>query len=460
MNMSENSRFLAQSQLFSRDENHRLKILKAISTYDNQVDRMKSDQFIDWQQARLAAAGIKAYVLDHLPSLLEQFEEKITSRGTKVLWARNKEEAQKYFIDIAAQHQAKKVVKSKSMTTEEIELNELCQRIGIDIVESDLGELIVQLANEKPYHIVTPAMHKSKAEIGKLFQARLGAPVTKDAEQLTMIAREHLRQIYITSDIGVTGANFIIACDGALVMTENEGNGRLTMSCPPIHVVFVGIEKVIPRLSDLSLFLPLLATSGTGQQITGYNSIIKGPRQNEEFDGPEKMYVILLDNGRSELYNKNHFRPILSCIRCGACLNACPVYRTVGGHTYHTPYQGPIGSVITPQFRGMEKWSHLSFASSLCASCSSACPVNINIHELLLENRWEAHQKKKTGIIWNFGLKIWAWIMSDRSRLNIVSKLGRYTYRLFLPILSQSKRKRIPDLPSKSFNDIWKNYEQ
>ena len=458
--MSENSRFLKQSQLFSRDENHRLKILKAISTYDDQVDRMKSDQFIDWQQARLAAAKIKKYVLNNLPSLLEEFEEKISSRGTKVLWARNKEEAQKYFIDIATQHQAKKVVKSKSMTTEEIEFNELCQNNGIEVVESDLGELIVQLANEKPYHIVTPAMHKSKSEIGKLFQTRLGAPSTDDAELLTMIAREHLRQIYISSDIGVTGANFIVAHDGALVMTENEGNGRLTMSCPPVHVAFVGIEKVIPRLMDLSLFLPLLATSGTGQQITGYNSIIRGPRQRGEIDGPEEMYVILVDNGRSELYNKDHFRPILSCIRCGACLNACPVYRTIGGHTYHTPYQGPIGSVITPQFRGMEEWSHLSFASSLCASCTSVCPVNINIHELLLENRWEAHQKKKTDFTWNLGLKMWAWIMSDRFRLNIVSKLGRHIYRLFLPILSQSKRKRIPDLPSKSFKDMWNNYEQ
>jgi len=251
-----------------------------------------------------------------------------------------------------------------------------------------------------------------------------------------------------------------LAREGALVMVENEGNGRLTMSCPPIHVAIVGIEKVLPRLSDLSLFLPLLATSGTGQQITGYNSIIRGPRQNGESDGPEKMYVILLDNGRSELFNKAHFRSILRCIRCGACLNACPVYRTVGGHTYHTPYQGPIGSVITPQFRGMEDWSHLAFASSLCASCSSVCPVDINIHELLLENRWEAHQKGKTGIIWKVGLKFWAWIMSGRLRLNIISKIGRYTYRLLMPFISQGKRKRIPDIPSKSFADMWKKYEQ
>ena len=458
--MSELSQFLKQSRLLSRDENHRLKILKAISTYDEKVDEMKTSQFKDWQQARLTAAEIKEYVLDHLPSLLEEFEEKISSRGVEVLWARDKEEAQKYFVEIATRHQAKKVVKSKSMTTEEIEFNELCHDNGIEVIESDLGELIVQLADEKPYHIVTPAMHKSKAEIGKLFQERLGAPETDDPEQLTMIAREHLRKTYITSDIGVTGANFIVAREGALVLTENEGNGWLTMSCPPIHVVIVGIEKVLPRLSDLSLFLPLLATSGTGQQLTGYNSIIRGPRQNGESDGPEKMYVILLDNGRSKLFKKDRFRSILRCIRCGACLNACPVYRTVGGHTYHTPYQGPIGSVITPQFRGMENWSHLAFASSLCAACSSVCPVNINIHELLLENRWEAHQKRRTGIAWNIGLKFWAWTMSGRLRLNILSRMGRYTYRLLLPFLSHSKRKRIPDIPSKSFKDMWKKYEQ
>jgi L-lactate dehydrogenase complex protein LldF len=421
---------------------------------------MKSAQFKDWQKARSTAAEIKKYVLDHLPSLLEEFEEKISSRGADVLWARDKEEAQTYFIEIANRHEAKKVVKSKSMTTEEIEFNELCQENEIEVIESDLGELIVQLADEKPYHIVTPAMHKSKSEIGHLFQEKLGAPQTDDAEVLTMIAREHLRKTYVTSDIGVTGANFIIAREGALVLTENEGNGRLTMACPPIHVAFVGIEKVLPRLSDLSLFLPLLSTSGTGQQLTGYNSIIKGPRQKGEPDGPDKMYIILLDNGRSELYLKDKFRTILSCIRCGACLNACPVYRTIGGHTYHTPYQGPIGSVITPQFRGMDNWSHLSFASSLCASCSSVCPVHIDIHQLLLENRWEAHQEKKTGYGWNIGLKMWAWIMSNRFRLNMMSKIGRYTYRLLLPFISQGKRKRIPKIPAKSFKDMWKEYEQ
>jgi len=346
------------------------------------------------------------------------------------------------------------------MTTEEIEFNELCKENGIEVLESDLGELIVQLAGEKPYHLVTPAMHKNRAEIGQLFHKYLGAPVTEDAAELTMIARSHLRNAYITSDIGVTGANFIIADEGAVVMTENEGNGRLTMSCPVTHVVIVGIEKVLPRLSDLALFLPLLATSGTGQQLTGYNSIIRGPRQKGENDGPENMYVILLDNGRSELYQKDRFRQALGCIRCGSCLNACPVYRTIGGHTYHTTYQGPIGSVLTPQFLGMDQWHHLPYASSLCAACSSVCPVNINLHELLLENRWEIYQTKQSGSAWKWGLNLWAWTMTSRFRLNFISGLTRLIYRFFLPFLSKGKRKRIPVLPVKTFAETWKIYEK
>jgi L-lactate dehydrogenase complex protein LldF len=458
--MKEYNRFLTQGRIKARDDVHRLKILKAVSTYEVQVDKMRPRQFKDWEQTRVAAARVKTYVLDNLPSLLEEFESKILKKGAKVWWARTKDEAQKHFLAIADEHQAKKVVKSKSMTTEEIEFNEFCERNNIEVLESDLGELIVQLAGEKPYHIVTPAMHKSKAEIGKLFQEQLGAPETNDAEELTMIAREHLRNAYITSDIGVTGANFIIAREGALILTENEGNARLTMSCPPVHVVFVGIEKVLPRLSDLSLFLPLLATMGTGQQITGYNSIIQGPRQAGETDGPKELHIILLDNGRSELYLRNQYRSILKCIRCGACLNVCPVYRTIGGHSYLTTYQGPVGSVITPQLRDLKSWGHLASASSLCAACSDTCPVNIDIHHLLLENRWEMVRKNHSGMAWNLALKIWAWIMAKRSRLNLISRLARWTYRIFIPFMSRGKRKRIPDLPGKSFAHLWKKYEQ
>ncbi len=458
--MSEYQEFLDQGKNKARDEVHRLKILKAVSTYEVQVDIMKNGQFQNWEHARQNAGQIKDVVLENWPALLEEFESKITKRGAKVWWAKNKQEAQDYFLDIAQNHKAKTIVKSKSMTTEEIEFNEFCQENDIDVLESDLGELIVQLGNEKPYHIVTPAMHKTKAEVGKLFREKLGAPETEDAQELTMIAREHLRNAYISRDIGVTGANFIVADEGAILMTENEGNGRLTMSCPPVHVVFVGIEKIIPKLSDLSLFLPLLATSGTGQQITGYNSIIRGPRQEGEIDGPKEMHVILIDNGRSELFAKETYQSILKCIRCGACLNACPVYRTIGGHSYLTTYQGPIGSVITPQFRGLKEFGHLAFASSLCGACTSVCPVNIDIHTLLLETRWEMYQKNYTGTFWNVSLKVWARIMGSRARLNLVSKLLNFSYKLFLLFIPAGKRKRIPNLPKKSFSYLWEQYEQ
>jgi L-lactate dehydrogenase complex protein LldF len=303
-------------------------------------------------------------------------------------------------------------------------------------------------------------MHKSKAEISQLFHEKLGSPLTDSAAELTMVARKHLRQAYITADIGVTGANFLLADEGAVVLTENEGNGRLTMACPPVHVVIAGIEKLIPSISDLALFLPLLATSGTGQQITCYNSIIRGPRLADEADGPQKMYVILLDNGRSQLYNEPEFREILRCIRCGACLNACPVFRLAGGHTYHTPYQGPVGSVLTPHLRGWKEWSHLSYASSLCAACSAVCPVHIELHRLLLENRWQAYQKNLNGILWKWALQGWAYIFGRRRRLETVIKPLRPFAAYFTKLLPAGKRKRVPALPKKSFKEIWMENEQ
>jgi len=367
-------KFLNKSGIIAHDKQHLHKIVKAIDTYDHAVERMIHQQFNDWQEARQKAAQIKEYVLDNLPELLETFEKNISAKGTKVLWAENSKEAQHHFLAIAKKHQVKKVVKMKSMTTEEISFNEMCEENGIEYWESDLGELIVQLAGEKPYHIVTPAMHKTTAEISQLFHEKLGSPITDDAEQLTMVARDHLRSAFITADLGITGANFLLAEEGAIGLTENEGNGRLTMSCPRVHVVIAGIEKVIPNLTQLAFFLPLLATIGTGQEITCYNSIVWGPRKNDEQDGPENMYVILLDNGRTKLYSDERFRSILRCIRCGACLNACPVYQVIGGHTYNTTYQGPVGSVITPHLRDMDQWAHLPFASSLCGSCSDVCP--------------------------------------------------------------------------------------
>ena len=458
--MSEFSHFLKLSAEKAEDTVHRAKILKAVSMHDSKVEGMKQAQFTDWQAARQSAATIKDYVLHNLPDLLEQFESGMTARGVKVLWAKDAAEARKYMLEIANNHKARKIIKSKSMTTEEIDFNETCEEAGIEVWESDLGELIVQLAGEKPYHIVTPAMHKSTAEIAQLFHDKLGSEITDSAEELTMVARRHLRDAYVTADIGVTGANFLAAREAAVIMTENEGNGRLTMACPPVHVVIAGIEKILPGLKDLPFFLPLLATSGTGQQLTCYNSIIRGPKTHEENDGPEHMYVILLDNGRSNIYRQSEFRESLRCIRCGACLNACPVYQTVGGHTYGTTYQGPIGSVITPHMRGLNSWYHLSYASSLCGACTFVCPVKINLHELLLRNRSEGTQAGSPGILWQWGLQMWAIMFSNRKLLRFGNHFTRLGSRLVTPLLPKNLRKRVPALPKKTFSEIWSENEQ
>ena len=458
--MSTFSTFLKKAGDKAEDRSHLLKILKAVSIHDNKVEAMKAIQFRDWQSARHVAEQIKNYVLENLPDLLESFEKNISARGAEVLWARDTTEAQKLFLEICRKHEAKNIIKSKSMTTEEIALNETIESTGKKVWESDLGELIVQLAGEKPYHIVTPAMHKNTAEIAELFHEKLGTPITDSAEELTMAARNYLRNAYVTADLGVTGANFLIADEGAVVLTENEGNARLTMSCPPVHVVIAGIEKILPSIGALPLFLPLLATSGTGQQITCYNTIIRGPRQKNEPDGPENLYVILLDNGRTGLYDDLPFRQSLRCIRCGACLNACPVYRTIGGHSYQTTYQGPIGSVITPHLRPMKTWNHLSFASSLCAACTSVCPVRIDLHMLLLENRWEAYAGHNTGLIWRAGLRFWAFMFAKRKRLNFFRTIGRIKLPFIRPFLPHGLRKRIPPIPSKSFARLWSENEQ
>jgi L-lactate dehydrogenase complex protein LldF len=455
----EHAAFLARAAVKAADEDHRLKILRATSTYDAAVAAMKSPatgQFADWQSARALAATIKDDALARLPELLARFEERIAARGATVLWAEDAGEARRHVIDIVRRHRVRKAVKTKSMTTEEIELNALLEGAGVELWETDLGELIVQLAGERPYHIVTPAMHRSRDEIAALFHERLGSPRDAGAEELTMAARRHLRQAYVTADLGISGANFLLADEGAVVMTENEGNGRLTMACPPVHVVVAGIEKVLPRLEDLALFLPLLATSGTGQQLTCYNSIVRGPRGEGEPDGPERMYVILLDNGRSALHADAALRQSLRCIRCGACLNACPVFRTAGGHAYNTAYPGPIGAVITPPLRGLTEWSHLAFASSLCGACTEVCPVGIDLHHLLLENRAGAVQAGGAALRWKLAMRLWAWAMSRRGRLDLLRPLARPALALLRLLMPRRLRARVPALAPRSFSRLWR----
>src|SRR6201994_2312635 len=360
-----------------------------MSRYDAAVPQGKQ-QFAELNLARERAKNIKWRALGTLDQQLEDFVSSFTKRGGRVIWAENAKQALQEILTICKEKQCKTVGKGKSMVTEEIKLNHFLEENGIESVETDLGEYIQQLDGEPPYHIVTPAMHKSKEDVAKLFYEKLHTRPGLTPEQLTLVAREKLRKKYVQAEIGITGANFIISDIGGIAITENEGNARLSAAFPKTHIVIAGLEKVIPSLTDLALFWPLLATYGTGQRITTYNTVITGPRQPGEADGPEEMILILLDNGRTNILANPKARESLYCIRCGACLNACPVYKNIGGRCRGTTYSGPIGSVITPHLKDMGEWKHLSFASSLCGKCTEVCPVKIDIHKMLLLNRRDA----------------------------------------------------------------------
>ena len=448
------STFIAKSTIKSADLNHRQKINFNIGKYNAAVPQGKQ-QFNDVLGARELAKNTKHKAIENLDLYLEEFEKKITARGAKVIWAENDEQALEAVGKICKEKNCKILVKSKSMVTEEIHLNPYLEKNGIESVETDLGEYIQQLDGEAPYHIVTPAMHKSKEDVAKLFADKLGVPGGLSPEELTQVARKNLREKYIEAEVGVTGANFIIADIGGVALTENEGNGRLSCAMPKTHIVIVGIEKVIPSINDLALFWPLLSTFGTGQKLTVYNTIISGPRQPNETDGPEEMYVILLDNGRTNLLANPTTREALYCIRCGACLNACPVYKNIGGHAYGTTYSGPIGSVITPYLKDMDEFKHLSNASSLCGNCTEVCPVRINLHELLLDNRHEAVVKGNTTLGERLAWKAWRAASLSRTMMNLGN--GNLKNK-FVNIIFKgwTKHRAALDFNPKTFNQMWK----
>jgi L-lactate dehydrogenase complex protein LldF len=453
--MSEqSSSFIAKSTVKAADREHRRKINFNISRYNAVVPNGKQ-QFTDVHLAREKAKNIKWKAIETLDHQLETFETQITKRGAKVLWAETPEEALAEVLKICESKNCSTVVKSKSMVTEELHLNKFLEKHGIESVETDLGEYIQQLDDEPPYHIVTPAMHKSKEDVAKLFTDKLGTAPNLTPSQLTLVAREKLREKYMQAQVGITGANFIIADAGAIAITENEGNGRLSCAWPKTHIVIVGIEKVIPSLTDLALFWPLLSTYGTGQKITVYNSIVTGPRQVNEADGPEEMYVILLDNGRTNILANEKSRESLYCIRCGACLNACPVYKNIGGHSYETTYSGPIGSVITPHLKKMDDWKHLSYASSLCGNCTEVCAVKINLHELLLENRHESVEEGSAVFAEKMAWKFWKKAMLSRRLMNFgTGKMKGWMVNTF--VKDWVKHRSELKFPATSFNQQWK----
>ncbi len=447
------SSFDTKSSEKAVDLEHRRKLNFNISKYNAVVPKGKA-QFTDLTRVRELAKNKKWEAIEHLDLYLTQFEDQITKRGAKVFWAEDSEQALNFIGELCKEKQCKSVVKSKSMVTEVIHLNDYLTSIGVESVETDLGEYIQQMDGEAPYHIVTPAMHKSKEDVAQLFNKHLGTDISLTPEQLTLVARKNLRDKYVQAEIGITGANFILSDIGGIALTENEGNARLSVAWPKTHVVIVGIEKTIPSMNDLGLFWPLLATYGTGQQITVYNSIITGPRQPGEVDGPEEMYVILLDNGRTDLLSNAKAREALYCIRCGACLNACPVYKNIGGHAYDTTYSGPIGSVITPHLRGMHDYKHLSYASSLCGNCTDVCPVKINIHELLLENRRESVVAGESDFAEKFAWKMW----KNASLSRMLMNQGNATIKNWVinKMFKGWSNQRAPlEFPKKTFNQLW-----
>ncbi|HYJ38239.1 MAG TPA: LutB/LldF family L-lactate oxidation iron-sulfur protein [Chitinophagaceae bacterium] len=448
------STFITESTEKATDLEHRRKINYNIGKYNAIVPAGKS-QFHDIELARQRAKNLKWKSLESLDLQLEAFEGNITKRGAKVIWAENADQALDEIRQICIEKKCKTIVKSKSMVTEEIKLNDFLQQHGIESVETDLGEYIQQLDGEAPYHIVTPAMHKSKEDVARLFAEKFNTSPDLSPEELTLVAREKLRQKYAEAEIGITGANFLISDIGAIAVTENEGNARLSCAFPKTHIVVVGIEKVIPSLYDLALFWPLLATYGTGQRITSYNSIVLGPKQPGELDGPEEMYVILLDNGRTNILSNPRTRESLYCIRCGACLNACPVYKNIGGHVYGTTYSGPIGAVITPHLKEMDEWKHLSYASSLCGNCTEVCAVKINLHELLLENRKESVDEGNAAFVEKVAWKLWKRAMLNRKLMNMGNqKIKNWVVNSLLK--GWSLHRASLEFPTKSFNEQWK----
>jgi L-lactate dehydrogenase complex protein LldF len=358
------------------------------------------------EQLRESGNTIKKRALNKLPQLLQKLEEKCAQNGIQVHWAETTAEANHHVLRIMNAHGATRLVKGKSMVSEEMELNDFLRKNGIEATETDLGEFIIQLNNEKPSHIIVPAIHKNKAQIAQIFHEKLSdAPYTEDVEELKAIARKTLRQKFFEAQVGLSGVNFAIAETGTLCLVENEGNGRMCTTVPPVHIAVMGLEKVVEKLEDIPPLLRLLIGSATGQLITTYVNMITSPRKKGEKDGPKEIHLIILDNGRSKILADPELRQTLQCIRCGTCLNHCPVYTRIGGHAYGFIYPGPIGKILNPQVEGLKKAGVLATASSLCEACAEVCPVKIPIPLLLRRLRNESYSADPSCTVKDCGCK-------------------------------------------------------
>jgi L-lactate dehydrogenase complex protein LldF len=420
--------------------------------------------FPEIETTRDRARQIRAHTLSRLDAYLAQFADNVEAAGGHVFWARDAAEANNYVLDLAEARSVRRVVKSKSMMTEETELNHVLQARGLEVIESDLGEFIIQLTKESPSHIVAPTLHLTRGQVGEVFHQNLNVPYTDDAIELNNIARAHLRHIFLTADMGISGVNFAVAESGSICVVTNEGNGRLTTTAPRIHVALMGMERLVPTLADLSVMLQVLGRSSTGQKLTVYSNIITGPRRSGEADGPEELHVIILDNGRSQVL-ASELAEILYCIRCGACLNNCPVYQEIGGHAYGSVYSGPFGSVLTPALMGLDLWSELPHASSLCGLCKEVCPVRIDIPRMLLKLRDEGTQAGKAPAWLEFGLRLYR-IAVQRPALyrlslqaagaatRLLAKNG-WISKLPPPLNGWTDHRAFPALAPKSFHQRW-----
>ncbi|PYN68281.1 MAG: iron-sulfur cluster-binding protein [Candidatus Rokuibacteriota bacterium] len=423
--------------------------------------------FPEGEGLRDAAREIKEATLQHLDRYLEQLVENVERLGGRVHYATTPEEARAIILDIARQAGARIAVKSKSMATEEIHLNEALEAAGITPVETDLGEYIIQLAHERPSHIIAPAIHKTKGQIADLFTKELGRTVAADPEALTKLARGELRAKFLEADLGITGANFAVADTGTVVLVTNEGNGRMVTSLPRVHVAVMGVEKVVPSLTDLMVFLAILAKSATGQKLSVYTTLVQGPRRAGELEGPEEFHLVLLDNGRiAQLAGP--LREALYCLRCGACLNVCPVYRQIGGHAYGHTYPGPIGILLTAMLNGPGAVKDLAHASSLCGACADACPVRIDIPRMLIELRREVDEKRIAPWTERIVFKAFGWLLTRPALYRLAASVGRLLQRPFvrdgairsLPLFGDWTRTRdLPMVARRTFRERWRNLE-
>jgi L-lactate dehydrogenase complex protein LldF len=419
----------------------------------------------EWESLRGAAAAIKDEALADLETHLVQLETQLTARGAAVHWAVDAAAATRIVVDLARQRGVRRIVKSKSMTTEEIHLNPALEAAGMTVVETDLGEYVVQLAGDRPSHIIAPIVHKSMAAVAELFTQKLGVPQYDRAEDLTRVARRALRAEFLSADMGISGVNFAVAETGTLVVVENEGNARLTMTKPRVHVAIMGIEKIVPRLADLGVMLRLLPRSGTGQRASVYVSLLSGPRGAGESDGPDELHLVILDNGRTRVLADPELREALRCIRCGACQNVCPIYERAGGLAYDSVYAGPIGAVITPALEGMGRAGELPFASTLCGACAEVCPVKIDLPRMLAQLRGRAVGAGRAPLFDRLFARVWGFVMASPGRLRMAGTLGRVVQRLVVrrgridrlpyPFSAWTAHRTAPPLPSRSFRDLW-----